>query len=78
MKATATIDKDNWLNITVEAENIEEASRIVKLALARNADADKVAQFYLDTGVKCYVTLLPRKDNMGNWVSPSSIPKVKI
>ena len=78
MKATATMDNDNWLNVTVEAETPAEASQLTQLAMARNAATDKVANFYLGKdGVTSHITLRPRKDMWNSSIKPSWIPKVK-
>lgn len=77
MNATATIDKDNWLKISIKPETAEESMKLVQLGMSRNAATDKVAGFYMaNDRPEVYVSLRPKRDNKGNWIKLNNIPKV--
>lgn len=81
MKATASIDRDNWLNIVVEPETLQEQTQLTQLALARDSKADKVATFTLsDTGaMRTLISLRPAiiPFSRGGWKKPYVIEKQK-
>ena len=73
MKATATIDSDNWIQVTIEPETVAESVQMVQLAIARKSN--EAIQFWLSKdSVKCSVTIVPKRDNSGAWLKPTEIP----
>ena len=78
MKCEASMDSDNWLNITVMPETPQEAGKLVQLAMAANKATRGVSKFeFTSEGlVQAHIALKPKRSNDGSWIVPHCIPTV--
>ncbi len=60
MKADIHFDKDGWLNITLEAESVPEAAKMVRLGLNKGKN-DGASVWADENHVRLYVSVLPVK-----------------